>query len=413
MKYNIEYNLDFPDKIVSLGNYDFFYKTYLGTFNSKKVSKAKNKIDINNIPLSGFEIVEITCKGRYSNSKKETLVIIKHPITGYIFEVPIWDFSNDILLSSKIENSKILSECVIGFFRGDSHYPIRLIPIISDKYRNAQTLSTLPIPLKKQDPIEGAQYRFSNNEVAVYVGTIPDGAFFKEDIGQAMTLKKTHIQDMLIFQSCSNSNDIYLLNEIDKYSIIETIDISNNVKKLNINLLNCTVLNSLYCKPKEIKVVSDNKSYSIKTSKPLENRGFRSNTTRLFLYQESSTEILIVQEFGGEYFNRGILYISDNFINFVKFGDSDKYFLELGYYNKSNTEVLKIDNSCSKFKGDKNKLVSVNFNYKINSIGSCPILYSDLKNNVKLHNSLGKEILVLNYISSSIDEACKININIL
>ena len=414
MKYNKEYNLDFPDKIVALGDYDFFYKTYLGTFNSKKVGKAKSKTEINNIPLLGFEIVEVTSKDRYSNSKKETLVIIKHPITGFIFEVSLWDFSKDILLNSKIEEGKILSECVIGFSRNESHYPIRLIPVTSDKYKDAQTLSTLSIPLKRQDLIEGAKYRFGNDNIAVYVGTIPDGAFFKEDIGDAMTLKKIHAQDMLIFQSDDNPNNIYLLNEIDKYSIIETIDISNNIKGLDISLLNCTVLNSLYCKPKEIKVVGDNKTYLIKTDKPLENNGVKSNTTILFLYQESPTEILIVQEFGGEYFNRGKLYISDdNYISFEKFGDPRKYYVELGYHDRSDSKVLKIDSSCPKFKGDRNKLVSVDFNYSPNSIGTCPILYSDLRNNIKLCNSLGKEILVLDYISSSIEEANKINVGIL
>lgn len=317
-------------------------------------------------------------------------------------------------MNSKIEEGKILSECVIGFFRNESHYPIRLIPVTSDKYKDAQTLSTLSIPLKRQDLIEGAKYRFGNDNIAVYVGTIPDGAFFKEDIGDAMTLKKIHAQDMLIFQSDDNPNNIYLLNEIDKYSIIETIDISNNTKGLDISLLNCTVLNSLYCKPKEIKVVGDNKTYLIKTDKPLENNSIKSNTTILFLYQESPTEILIVQEFGGEYFNRGKLYISDdNYISFEKFGDPRKYYVELGYHDRNDSKVLKIDSSCPKFKGDRNKLVSVDFNYSPNSIGTCPILYSDLQNNIKLCNSLGKGILVLDYISSSIEEANKINVGIL
>lgn len=424
MKFNKEYYLDFPEEIISLGDYDFFYKTYLGTYNSKKVNKSKNKTVIDNVPLTGFEIVKITCEGRYSNSKKETLVIIKHPTLGFIFEVPLWDFQDDILLNNtKIENRIIKSECVIGFCREAMHYPIRLIPTISDKYKNAQILSTLPIPFKKQDLIEGAKYRFKdkmNEDTAIYVGTIIDGAFFKGGslmIGDNKAAEKIHSQDMLIFQSCNDSKSIYLLDDINDSSIIETLDISNNIKGLDINLLRCTVLSSLYCIPKEIKVIGDNKSHPIKMINPLVNKdtGAQSYTTELFLCQESPTSILIIQEFGGEFFERGRLYISESdSISFEKFGDPKKYSLDLGYYTYK-TKAIEIDNSCPKFEGDKKDLISVDLTPFINIINSYSsiILYNYLKNNIKLYNSFGKEILTFDFIYSQINPDSKINIDTL
>lgn len=258
-----------------------------------------------------------------------------------------------------------------------------------------------------------------DEDTAIYVGTIPDGAFFKggslgtKDYEAA---KKICSQDMLIFQSCDNPKFIYLLDDIRDSSIIETLDISNNIKGLDINLLRCTVLSSLYCIPKEIKIKGDNKPHPIKMINPLVNKdtGAQSYTTELFLCQETPTSVMIVQEFKGKYFNRGMLYVSSNgSIKFKTFGDPKKYYLELGYY-KCGTRIFEIDSSCPRFKGNREDLISVDLTPFANLFTcSSIILYNYLKNNIKLYNSFGKGILVFDYIPSRIDPDCKINIDIL
>ena len=123
---------------------------------------------------------------------------------------------------------------------------------------------------------------------------------------------------------------------------------------------------------------------------------------------------MIIQEFGGEFFERGRLYISESdSISFEKFGDPKKYSLDLGYYTYK-TRAIEIDNSCPKFEGDKKDLISVDLTPFANLFTcSSIILYNYLKNNIKLYNSFGKGILMFDYIPSQIDPDCKINVDTL